>query len=63
MTALGYNTLTEEKNCQTCLQNTLNMFDFKYCAMKLKISLGISEVQCLLYGSVLEEVISLNTVH
>ena len=59
MTALRYNTLTEENNCQTCLQNALNMFDLKYCAMKLELSLGSNEEQCLLYDSVLEEVISL----
>jgi len=59
MIALGCNTLTEENNCQTCLQNPLNMFDLKYCAMKLELSLGSNEEQCLLYDSVLEEVISL----
>jgi len=59
MTALVYSTLAEENNCLTCLQNPLNVFDLKYCAMKLEISLGSNEVQCLLYDSVLEEVISL----
>ena len=59
MTALGYNTLTEENKCQPCLQNPLNVFNLKYCAMKLEISLGSNEVQCLLYDSVLEEVVSL----
>jgi hypothetical protein len=49
MTALGYSTLTEENNCPACLQNPLNMFNLKYCAMKLEISLGSDEVQCLLY--------------
>jgi hypothetical protein len=37
----------------------MNMFNLKYCAMKLEISLGSNEVQCLLYDSVLEEVVSL----
>jgi len=58
MTVLGYNTLTEEKNCQTCLQNPLYVFNLKYCVMKLELSLGSNEQQCLLYDSVLEEVIS-----
>jgi hypothetical protein len=35
------------------------MVNLKYCAMKLEISLGSNEVQCLLYDSVLEEVVSL----
>jgi len=35
------------------------MFDLKYCAMKLELSLQSNEVHCLLYDSVLEEVISL----
>ena len=54
-----YNTLTGENNCHTRLQNPLNLFDLKYCVMKLKLSLGSNEEQCLLYDSVLDEVLSL----
>jgi hypothetical protein len=31
--------LTEENNWQTCLQNTLNMFDLKYCTAKVELPL------------------------
>jgi hypothetical protein len=40
----------------------LNVFNLKYCAMKLEISLGSNEVQCLLYDNVLKEVISLKQI-
>jgi C4-type Zn-finger protein len=44
----------------------LNMFDLKFCAVKLELPLGAIKwhVQCPLCDSVLEEVISLkNTPH
>ena len=43
---LGQNTLMEENNWQTCLQNTLNVFDWKYHAVKLGSPLGSNEVTC-----------------
>jgi len=54
--------LTEENNWKTCLQNPLNMFDLKYYAVKLELSLGSNEVTCSLCDSVLEEVISLKKI-
>jgi hypothetical protein len=30
----------EENNWKTCLQNPLNMFDLKFCAVKLELPLG-----------------------
>ena len=38
--------LTEENNWQTSVQTPLNMFDLKYCAVKLELPLGSNEVTC-----------------
>jgi len=38
------------------------MFDLKYYAVKLELSLGSNEVTCSLCDSVLEEVISLKKI-
>jgi len=45
----GQNMLTEENNWQTCLQNPLNIFDLKYCALKLKLLLVSNEVTCVIF--------------
>jgi len=36
--------LTEENKWQTCLQNPVNMFDLRYCALKLEFAVGSNEV-------------------
>ena len=41
--------LTEESNWQVCLQNPLNMFDLKCCAVKLELLLGNNEVNCAIF--------------
>jgi len=41
--------LMEENSWQTCLQNPLNTFDLKHCAVKLESPLGSNEVTCAMY--------------
>jgi len=43
---LGWNTLMEGNNWQAYLQNPLNVFDLKYCAVKSGSPLGSNEVTC-----------------
>jgi hypothetical protein len=41
--------LMEENSWPTCLQNPLNKFDLKHCAVKLELLLGSNEVTCVMF--------------